>query len=218
MHVINFHPLFFSGELTCKQHRIQVRAFRHISLSSVHSFLLRLSTNLVWLYARVVILFSSSFQGLVTPINISELGHSDIDLLLVQIQIISLSNACLLLRNAFQWIIQMNNSSFDTVCKISAILFHPQCVKNIFLPDVAYLSEPLQVTRAHWPALRAGLLCCNFFGQPGSVSKFPPFVWVKLWVGWVGRGYTEISRYFPASWINWVTLVTKIKLLYSLRF
>ena len=70
----------------------------------------------------------------------------------------------------------------------------------------------------HWPAHRAGLLCCNFFGQPGSVSKFPPFVWVKLWVGWVGRGYTEISRYFPASWINWVTLVTKIKLLYSLRF
>ena len=69
-----------------------------------------------------------------------------------------------------------------------------------------------------WPALRAGLLCCNFFGQPGSVSKFPPFVWIKLWVGWVGRGYTEISRYFPASWINWVTLVTKIKLMYSLRF
>ena len=69
-----------------------------------------------------------------------------------------------------------------------------------------------------WPALRAGLLCCNFFGQPGSVSKFPPLLWVKLWVGWVGRGYTEISRYFPASWINWVTLVTKIKLLYSLRF
>ena len=70
----------------------------------------------------------------------------------------------------------------------------------------------------NWPALRAGLLCCNFFGQPGSVSKFPPLSWVKLWVGWVGRGYTEISRYFPASWINWVTLVTKIKLLYSLRF
>ena len=23
-------------------------------------------------------------------------------------------------------------------------------------------------------------------GQPGSVSKFPPFLWVKLWVGWVG--------------------------------
>ena len=70
----------------------------------------------------------------------------------------------------------------------------------------------------YWPALRAGLLCCNFFGQPGSVSKFPPLLWVKLWVGWVGRGYTEISRYFPASWINCVTLVTKIKLLYSLRF
>ena len=70
----------------------------------------------------------------------------------------------------------------------------------------------------NWPALRAGLLCCNFFGQPGSVSKFPPLLWVKLWVGWVGRGYTEISRYFPASWINWVTLVTKMKLLYSLRF
>ena len=70
----------------------------------------------------------------------------------------------------------------------------------------------------NWPALRAGLLCCNFFGQPGSVSKFPPLLWVKLWVGWVGRGYTEISRYFPASWIYWVTLVTKMKLLYSLRF
>ena len=70
----------------------------------------------------------------------------------------------------------------------------------------------------YWPALCAGLLCCNFFGQPGSVSKFPPLLWVKLWVGWVGRGYTEIRRYFPASWINWVTLVTKIKLLYSLRF
>ena len=77
----------------------------------------------------------------------------------------------------------------------------------------------LRCDHAHyWPALRAGLLCCNFFGQPGSVSKFPPLLWVKLWVGWVGRGYTEISRYFPASWINWVTLVTKIKLLYSLRF
>ena len=74
------------------------------------------------------------------------------------------------------------------------------------------------VSQFHWPALRAGLLCCNFFGQPGSVSKFPPLLWVKLWVGWVGRGYTEINRYFPASWINWVTLVTKIKLLYSLRF
>ena len=58
----------------------------------------------------------------------------------------------------------------------------------------------------------------QFFGQPGSVSKFQPFLWVKLWVGWVGRAYTEISRYFPASWINWVTLVRKIKLLYSLRF
>ena len=74
------------------------------------------------------------------------------------------------------------------------------------------------ILECYWPALRAGLLCCNFFGQPGSVSKFPPLLWVKLWVGWVGRGYTEISRYFPASWINWVTLVTKIKLLYSLRF
>ena len=55
-------------------------------------------------------------------------------------------------------------------------------------------------------------------GQPGSVSKFPPFLWVKLWVWWVGRVYTEITRYFPASWINWVTLVTKIKLLFALRF
>ena len=70
----------------------------------------------------------------------------------------------------------------------------------------------------YWPAHRAGLLRCNFFGQPGSVSKFPPFLWVKLWVGWVGRGYIEISRYFPALWINRVTFVTKIKLWYSLGY
>ena len=49
----------------------------------------------------------------------------------------------------------------------------------------------------------------QLFGQPGSLSKFPQFLWVKLWVGWVGRGYIEISRYFPALWINQVTLVTK---------
>ena len=70
----------------------------------------------------------------------------------------------------------------------------------------------------NWPAHRAGLLRCNSFGQPGSVYKFPPFLWVKLWVGWVGRGYIEISRYFPALWINRVTLVTKIKLWYSLGY
>ena len=69
----------------------------------------------------------------------------------------------------------------------------------------------------HWPVHRAGLLWSNFFGQPGSVSKFPPFLCVKLWVGWVGRGYREI-RYFPALWINRVTLVTKIKLWYSLGY
>ena len=70
----------------------------------------------------------------------------------------------------------------------------------------------------NWPAHRAGLLWSNFFGQPGSVSKFPQFLCVKLWVGWVGRGYIEISRYFPALWINRVTLVTKIKLWYSLGY
>ena len=87
---------------------------------------------------------------------------------------------------------------------------------DVILWSVCYFGA--YCTSYYWPALRAGLLWCNFFGQPGSVSKFPPLLWVKLWVGWVGRGYTEISRYFPASWINWVTLVTKIKLLYSLRF
>ena len=86
---------------------------------------------------------------------------------------------------------------------------------NWITNDLKLLPERMLI---YWPALRASLLCCNFFGRPGSVSKFPPLLWVKLWVGWVGRGYTEISRYFPASWINWVTLVTKIKLLYSLRF
>ena len=69
-----------------------------------------------------------------------------------------------------------------------------------------------------WPAHRAGLLRCDFFGQPGNVSKFSPFLWVKLWVGWVGRGYIEINRYFPALWINRVTLVTKIKHWYSLGY
>ena len=40
----------------------------------------------------------------------------------------------------------------------------------------------------------------------------------KIVGGWVGRGYIEISRYFPALWINRVTLVTKIKLWYSLGY
>ena len=65
----------------------------------------------------------------------------------------------------------------------------------------------------------AQVYCVAIFLVSQEVSlNFHRFLWVKLWVGWVGRGYTEISRYFPASWINWVTLVTKIKLLYSLRF
>ena len=85
--------------------------------------------------------------------------------------------------------------------------------------DVPNPSEEIFLTWLfYWPAHRAGLLRCIFFGQPGSVSKFPPFLWVKLWVGWVGRGYIEISRYFPALWINRFTLVTKIKLWYSLGY
>ena len=68
----------------------------------------------------------------------------------------------------------------------------------------------LRTAQIYWDAI--------FFGQPGSVSKFSPFLWVKLWVGWVGRGYIEISRYFPALWINRVTLVTKTKLWYSLGY
>ena len=67
-------------------------------------------------------------------------------------------------------------------------------------------SFSLYGTRVHWVNMGRG--------QPGSVSKFPPLLWVELWVGWMGKGYTEISRYFPASWINWVTLVTKTKLLF----
>ena len=34
----------------------------------------------------------------------------------------------------------------------------------------------------------------------------------KIVGGVGGEGYIEISRYFPASWINRVTLVRKIKL------
>ena len=36
-------------------------------------------------------------------------------------------------------------------------------------------------------------------GQPGSVSKFPPFLWVKLWVGWVGRGYRRVMCFRGSS-------------------
>ena len=43
-------------------------------------------------------------------------------------------------------------------------------------------------------------------------------IFASVWVGWVGRGYIEIRRYFPALWINRVTLVTKIKLWYSLGY
>ena len=67
-----------------------------------------------------------------------------------------------------------------------------------------------RTAQVYWDAI--------FFGQPGNVSKFSPFLWVKLWVGWVGRGYIEINRYFPALWINRVTLVTKIKHWYSLGY
>ena len=57
----------------------------------------------------------------------------------------------------------------------------------------------------------AQVYCDPFFLVSQEVFlNFQQFLWVKLWVGWVGRGYTEISRYFPASRINWVTLVTKI--------
>ena len=34
-------------------------------------------------------------------------------------------------------------------------------------------------------------------GQPGSVSKFPPLLWVKLWVGWVGRDIQKLADIFP---------------------
>ena len=114
-------------------------------------------------------------------------------------------------RNRGEW--SYNKNAKKLRWKIIVVSFQ----SSVNYMESKELSVVMQITYI-WPALRAGLLCCNFFGQPGSVSKFPPFLWVKLWVGWVGRGYTEISRYFPASWINWVTLVTKIKLLYSLRF
>ena len=39
-----------------------------------------------------------------------------------------------------------------------------------------------------WPAHHAGLLGCNFFGQPGSVSKFSPFFVGKIVVGVGGEG------------------------------
>ena len=95
----------------------------------------------------------------------------------------------------------------------------PASVRCWFRPSWGVLRHAHWVMETNdWPAPLAGLLRCIFFGQPGSVSKFPPFLWVKLWVGWVGRGYIEISRYFPALWINRVTLVTKIKLWYSLRY
>ena len=117
--------------------------------------------------------------------------------------------------------IEVSRTTVTRIIDIHVYCFIVQdCGRNIdwliFFIDESHSVQHKRV--GYWPALRAGLLCCNFFGQPGSVSKFPPFLWVKLWVGWVGRGYTEISRYFPASWINLVTLVTKIKLLYSLRF
>ena len=118
--------------------------------------------------------------------------------------------------------------TFKKIVNHFSIFFQKQAVSTFYYSSRPTHRHDIQLWRLApgdwrhgsccWPALRAGLLCCNFFGQPGSVSKFPPLLWVKLWVGWVGRGYTEISRYFPASWINWVTLVTKIKLLYSLRF
>ena len=91
----------------------------------------------------------------------------------------------------------------DIVSLVDAAWKHPKYSRFCILP----LEFAVHID---WPAHRAGLLRCIFFVQPGSVYKFPPFLWVKLWVGWVGRGYIKISRYFPSLWINRVTLVTKI--------
>ena len=93
--------------------------------------------------------------------------------------------------------------------------------KNIWL-FICHITEHCQIG---WSILlfidlrSAQVYCVAIFLVSQEVSlNFHRCCGKKLWVGWVGRGYTEISRYFPASWINWVTLVTKIKLLYSLRF
>ena len=109
----------------------------------------------------------------------------------------------------------------DVFHKISLGLAATRFTTKIFIFHTQFVIGHAQKSvnfHSDWPAHRAGLLRCNFFGQPGSVSKFPPFLWVKLWVGWVERGYIEISRYFPALWINRVTLVTQIKLWYSLGY
>ena len=68
----------------------------------------------------------------------------------------------------------------------------------------------LRTAQVYWDAI--------FLISQEVYLNFHHFLWVKLWVGWVGRGYIEISRYFPALWINRVTLVTKIKLWYSLGY
>ena len=68
----------------------------------------------------------------------------------------------------------------------------PQCDQG----SLKYYLYTLPVW-GYWPALRAGLLCCNFFGQPGSVSKFPPFLWVNCgWGGW-GGDIQKLADIFP---------------------
>ena len=77
----------------------------------------------------------------------------------------------------------------------------------------------IPITRfGFWPAPAQVYWDAIFLVSQEVYLNFHHFWWVKLWVWWVGRGYIEISRYFPALWINRVTLVTKIKLWYSLGY
>ena len=117
------------------------------------------------------------------------------------------------LTNVYAYLTYRSGQTDRPGASYSGIFFFKMpTVINIFkgIAGSAWFVICQRTAKVYWDAF--------FSGQPGSVSKFPPFLWVKLWVEWVGRGYIEIRRYFPALWINRVTLITKIKLWYSLGY
>ena len=73
---------------------------------------------------------------------------------------------------------------------------------------------------ANFVDLRTAQVYCDpfFFGQQESVSKFPPFLWAKLWVGCVGRGMQKLADIFPHRGLIGLLSSQRKKLLYSLRF
>ena len=83
---------------------------------------------------------------------------------------------------------------YDIFCSVCCLKPLMLSIQVSFEGDTEHIVERLP---SIWPAHRAGLLRSNLFGQPGSVYKFPPFLWIKLWVGGWGGDIQKLADIFP---------------------